>query len=130
MTRPPQPVYAATVREIGARSRKLPAPQAVVWDSLMVPAEPTARPWLNLLEDEVAPRVVFARKPDEITWSSLWPSRPNDTVHLTLSTVGSETLLKFTLLTPGELPDSSKTGHLRRRLNYLLFADLRFSYGQ
>lgn len=96
----------------------------------MMPGEPTARPWLNLLEDEVAPRVVFARKPDEITWSSMWPSRPNDMVHLTLSTVGSETLLRFTLLTPDELPDPSKTGHLRRRLNYLLFADLRFSYGQ
>jgi len=127
---PPQPVYAAPVREIGARARKLPAPQAVVWDSLMMPAEATARPWLNLLDDEVEPRVVSARKPDEIVWSSLWPSRPNDTVHLTLSTAGSETLLRFTLLTPDELPDSSKTGHLRRRLNYLLFADLRFSYGQ
>ena len=34
------------------------------------------------------------------------------------------------LVTPGEAPDQSKTGHLRRRLNQLLFADLRFSYGQ
>ncbi len=95
-----------------------------------MPAEPTARPWLNLLDDEVQPRVVFSKKPDEIIWSSLSPSRPNDTVHLTLTTVGSETLLRFALLTPDDLPDSSKTGHLRRRLNYLLFADLRFSYGQ
>ncbi|WP_245645576.1 hypothetical protein [Pseudonocardia acaciae] len=41
-----------------------------------------------------------------------------------------ETSLRFTLLTPDEAPDQSKTGHLRRRLNQLLFADLRFSYGQ
>ncbi|MBB5914421.1 hypothetical protein BJY24_003288 [Nocardia transvalensis] len=27
-------------------------------------------------------------------------------------------------------PDQSKTGHLRYRLNKLLFADLRYSYGQ
>jgi hypothetical protein len=112
------------------RARKLPVPQAIVWDSLVTPNEPAARPWLDLLEDEVEPHVLFARKPDEVVWSSLWPSRPNDTVHLTLSTSGSQTLLRFTLLTPDELPDPSKTGHLRRRLNHLLFADLRFSYGQ
>ena len=112
------------------RARRLPAPQTVVWDSLIMPAAPTVRPWRNLLEDEVEPKVLFAKKPVDIIWSSLWRSRPNDTVHLTLSAVGSETLLRFTLLTPDELPDSSKTGHLRRRLNYLLFADLRFSYGQ
>lgn len=47
-----------------------------------------------------------------------------------LATADSQTLLKFTLLTPDDLPDQSKTGHLRRRLNQLLFADLRFSYGQ
>ena len=34
------------------------------------------------------------------------------------------------LLTPGEMPDASKTGHLRKWLDYLLFADLRSSYGQ
>jgi hypothetical protein len=41
-------------------------------------------------------------------WSSLWPSRPHDQVQ----------------------PDQSKLGHLRKRLNHLLGADLRFSYGQ
>lgn len=51
-------------------------------------------------------------------------------MHLELTAAGSETLLKFTLLTPDDVPDQSKTGHLRRRLNELLFADLRFSYGQ
>jgi hypothetical protein len=34
------------------------------------------------------------------------------------------------LLTPGQAPDVSKTGHLRKWLNQLLFADLRYSYGQ
>jgi hypothetical protein len=60
----------------------------------------------------------------------LWPSRPNDEVHLELTAAGSETSLRFRLLTPDNPPDESKTGHLRRRLNELLFADLRFSYGQ
>jgi len=80
--------------------------------------------------DEVEPNVLLARKPDEVIWSPLWPSSPDDTLHLTLSTSGSETLLGFTLLTPDQSPYPSKTGHLRRRLNHLLFADLRYSYRQ
>ncbi|MEV7045674.1 hypothetical protein [Amycolatopsis sp. NPDC051061] len=84
-----------------------------------------------MLADEVDPRVLAAEKPSQVVWSSLWPSRPDDQVHfvLTASRDGG-TLLRFTLLTPDEAPDQSKTGHLRRRLNQLLFADLRYSYGQ
>jgi len=51
-------------------------------------------------------------------------------VHLDPTAVGADTSLRFTLLTPDELPDQSTTGHLRHRLNHLLFADLRLSYGQ
>lgn len=116
--------------EIGSRAQKLPAPPSVVWESLVDPHQPAARPWLNLLTDEVEPRVLSADEPSRVVWSSLWPSRPDDEVHFALADVAGETLLRFTLLTPGEMPDPSKTGHLRRRLNYLLFADLRFSYGQ
>ncbi len=71
-----------------------------------------------------------ADAPTRVVWSSLWPSRPNDRVVLELSALGQETALRFTLLTPDDPPDESRTGHLRRRLNHLLFADLRFSYGQ
>jgi len=118
------------VIEIGSKARKLPAPPAAVWDSLVDPQQPGARPWLTLLPDEVEPKILASEKPHRIVWSSLWPSRPNDEVHLALTAVGGETSLRFTLLTPDEAPDQSKTGHLRRRLNHLLFADLRFSYGQ
>lgn len=82
------------------------------------------------MPDETAPRVLKAEKPTRVVWSSLWPSRPNDEVHLELTEEQGETRLKFTLLTPDDVPDESKTGHLRRRMNQLLFADLRFSYGQ
>jgi hypothetical protein len=118
------------VVEIGSRTRKLPAPPSIVWESLVEPHRPGTRPWLHLLSDEVEPRVVEAEKPDRVVWSSLWPSRPNDQVHFELMAVGGQTSLKFILLTPDEAPDQSKSGHLRRRLNHLLFADLRFSYGQ
>jgi uncharacterized protein YndB with AHSA1/START domain len=115
---------------IGSKARTLPAPPSVVWASLTDPHQPGARPWLNLLADEVEPTVLASEQPSRVVWSSLWPSRPNDEVHLELSAAQAGTLLRFTLLTPDSMPDVSKTGHLRRRLNYLLFADLRFSYGQ
>ena len=117
--------------EFGSRARILPAPPAVVWESLTQPRKPGARPWLNLLDDEIDPRILRADAPELVVWSSLWPSRPADEVHLELAETGSgETRLRFTLLTPDSAPDESKTGHLRRRVNELLFADLRCSYGQ
>ena len=116
--------------EIGSRVRKLPAPQSVVWDSFVQPEREGTRPWLSLDADEAAPRILGAEEPNRVVWSSLWPSRPNDEVHFELAAIGSETSLKFTLLTPDEPPDQSTTGHLRHRLNHLLFADLRYSYGQ
>lgn len=97
----------------------------------MEPRRPGTRQWLHLLDDEVDPRVLAAEKPGHAVWSSLWPSRPDDRIQFALTTAADGgTLLKFTLLASGEAPDQSKTGHLRRRLNQLLFADLRFSYGQ
>ena len=51
-------------------------------------------------------------------------------VVLELADAGGETALTFTLLADGDMPDESKTGHIRRRINQLLFADLRSSYGQ
>lgn len=84
-----------------------------------------------MLDDEVEPTVLRSVEERSIVWSSLWPSRPRDEVWLEVADAGGgETLLTFRLLTPDEAPDESKLGHLRFRLNHLLFADLRFSYGQ
>jgi hypothetical protein len=116
--------------EIGSRARRLPAPPSVVWNSLVQPDREGTRPWLSLVADEVAPKILGAEEPHRVVWSSLWPSRPNDEVHFELVAIGSDTSLRFTLLTPDELPDLSTTGNLRYRLNHLLFADLRYSYGQ
>ena len=86
--------------------------------------------WLDLLDNEVPPRVLEAEPPTRVVWSSVWPSRPSDRVVLELAAAGGDTALTFTLLAEGGLPDDSKTGHIRRRINQLLFADLRLSYGQ
>jgi hypothetical protein len=87
------------------------------------------RAWLDLLPDEVAPRVLESERPSRVVWSSLWPSRPDDCVVLELSEELGGTALRFTLRAAGDPPDDSKTGHIRKRMNHLLFADLRFSYG-
>lgn len=94
------------------------------------PRQPRTRPWLNLLPDEVEPTISSADEPATVVWSSLWPSIPDVQVRLDLTADGSGgTSLRFTSLAQDE-PDPSKTGHLRRRLNQILFADLRYSYGQ
>jgi hypothetical protein len=117
------------VIEIGSRARNLPAPPRVVWLSLVDPHRAGTRPWLELLADEVEPRVLAAVEPERVVWSSLWPSRPDDEVHFELAPETGGTSLRFTLVTPHEMPDASKTGHLRKRLSHLLYADLRYSYG-
>lgn len=117
--------------ELGSRTRKLPAPPSVVWRSLAEPERQGARPWLGLLPDEVAPTVLEAEEPRWLTWSSLWPSRAQDVVRFELAaSPDGGTALTFRLLTGGGVPDASKLGHLRRRVNQLLFGDLRASYGQ
>ena len=116
--------------EYGARAQKLPAPPSAVWESLTEPRRAGARPWLNLVRDEVDPTVLESERPGRVVWSSLWPSRPDDRIVFALTAAGSDTSLHVALLTPDEPPDQSSTGYLRKRINHLLFADLRFSYGQ
>lgn len=116
--------------EYGRRTRRLPAPPGVVWADLASPKREGARAWLVLLSDEVEPDVFHTAPPKHLTWSSLWPSRPDDNVMFELEDHHGETALTFILLSAGDPPDDSKTGHIRKRMNQLLFADLRYSYGQ
>ena len=117
--------------EIGSRERALPAPPHVVWGSLTTPHRPAARPWLSLLEDEVEPRVLEAEPSQLVVWSSLWPARPEDVVRLELAPRDDGgTSLRWTLLSPAAPPGDSLSAHLRHRLDVLINADLRLSYGQ
>jgi hypothetical protein len=115
---------------VGSRERIQPAPVAVVWESLTDPRRPTARQWLELLPDEVDPRILETIKPERVMWSSLWPDRPDDLIRFDLRAAGRECSLRWTLIAPNVPPRSSKLGHMRFRLNVLINARLRFSYGQ
>jgi hypothetical protein len=116
--------------ELGRRTRTLPAPPHIVWGSLTDPRQPGARPWLNLLDEEVEPRVLDAVRPSLVVWSSLWPSTPGQVIRFDIASDGhTGTALTWTLTSPVEVDDAG-IGHRRYRLNKLIWADLRYSYGQ
>lgn len=116
--------------ELGSRERAQPAPPRAVWESLVHPDRTGVRAWLNLLDDEVEPRVLERERPRLVVWSSLWPDRPHERIRFDLRADGDGSVLRWTLTTTEEPPGSSKLGHMRRRLNVLINERLRLSYGQ
>jgi hypothetical protein len=118
------------VIEIGSRRRNQPAPPRVVFEALSSPNSDTSRPWLNLLADEQRPTVVRAEAPSLLMWSSLWPSRPDAVVQFDLPpSADGGTALCWTLRVAEPPPSDALVGHLRKRLNQLINADLRYSSG-
>jgi hypothetical protein len=97
---------------------------------LTKPHEPGARSWLELRADETEPKIIEASEPTFVVWTSLWPSRPDDVIRFDLRPSGGGTALRWTLSTPGAIPDAPEVGRLRHRMNFLINAQLRFSYGQ
>ena len=118
------------VQDIGSRAKNQPPPPHVVFEALTQPNRDPARQWLTLLADEQPPTVLEAQEPALVVWSSLWPRRPDARVRFDVLPAGGETSLRWTLLVEEPLPDASLTGHLRKRLNQLVNAELRYSFGQ
>ncbi|MGI9093366.1 MAG: hypothetical protein ACR2FF_08005 [Mycobacteriales bacterium] len=116
--------------EAGSRKRNQPAPPSVVFEALTQPDRAGARPWLHLLDDEVRPRVMQSDKPGLVVWSSLWIKRSDAVVRFDLPPGREGTDLRWTLLVEEPIPDDALLGHLRKRLNRLINADLRYSFGQ
>ena len=118
--------------ELGSRRRNLPAPPHVVFEDLTTPNRSEARPWLSLLDDEVAPQILESREPEHVVWSSLWPRRADAriTFELPQAGPGGGTDLRWTLTVDEPAPDDSLTGHMRKRINTPIHANLRYTYGQ
>lgn len=57
-----------------------------------------------------------------------WPGRPADKIVFELGDRHSETVLTCIFPSAGDPPDRSKAGHIRKRMNQLLFAELRNTY--
>ncbi len=116
--------------EVGARARTQPAPPWALFEALTQPRRQSARAWLGLLDDEVEPAVVEAEHPYLVVWSSLWTERPDARVRFELARDGSGSVLRWVLLVEGPEPEAAVLGHLRKRLNQLINASLRYSLGR
>lgn len=122
--------YVHRMQAIGSRRRNQPAPPRFIFEDLCDPYRQPARPWLHLLGDEVGPTVVESEIPHSVVWSSLWVKRPDARVQFDLEPARGGTDLRWTLYVDEPVPDAILTGHMRKRLNELINANLRFTYGQ
>jgi hypothetical protein len=97
-----------------------------MYEALSDPARDQARrEWLHLKDDEVAPRVLEAVRPDLVVWSSLWPDRPHDQIRFDIE----DQRLTWTLLGEATAGDEPRLDQLRHRINVIINADLRYSFG-
>jgi hypothetical protein len=119
------------VIEIGSRKRNQPPPPHIVCQSLSDPNRDPDRPWLHLLDDEQLPAAITTEPPHTVTWSSIWTRRPDAVIRFDLSTDGSDgTSLGWTVLVNEPGPDDALVGDIRKRMNELINANLRYTYGQ
>jgi len=114
---------------VGERIRDLPAPPTAVFADLVEPNRQPSRHWLVLLGDETLPTVLDAEEFTRVRWSSLWHRRPDAVLDIELTGSGGGTAVHRTLIADDPAPDVSLNGHMRKRVNELLFAHLRYSYG-
>jgi hypothetical protein len=115
------------VIEIGNRMRNQPAPPHVVREALLQPDRDPSRAWLALLDDEQRPRI--GSGDSHVTWSALWLKRPDAVIDFELQSSGGGTGLRWRLYVDEPRPDAALIGHLRKRVNEIINADLRFSFG-
>ena len=117
--------------EIGSRERNQAPPPHIVCQSLSEPNNGPGRAWLELLDDEQPPVTITTDPPHTVTWSSIWTRRPGAVIRFNLSTDGSDgTSLRWTVLVSEPAPDAALVGHIRKRMNELINANLRYTYGQ
>jgi hypothetical protein len=116
--------------ELGSRSKTQPPPPGVVWDTLVDPYRPASRQWLALAEGEVQPTVIESHRPSLVVWSSLWPERPLDQIRFDISGDGEGgSLLRWVLETNDDPPGDAMLGRMRYRINFLINAEMRYSFG-
>lgn len=123
--------YRLVVIEIGSRKRAQPAPPWVVFEALTQPDSDPYRPWLKLLADEQHPRIVRSEPASAVVWSSIWTKRRDAVVEFELTpSPDGGTTLRWTLHVDDPIPPEPLVRHMRSRLNQLINADLRFTFGQ
>ena len=114
---------------LGTRAKNQPAPARFVHEALIKPNRDPARQWLALLDDETAPLILESEEPRLVTWSSIWRKRPDARVRYGIQPTAQGCELRWTLLDVDD-PGPALVGHMCKRLNQLINAELRYSFGQ
>jgi hypothetical protein len=115
------------VQALRSRSRAQPPPARVIYEALSDPiADQARREWLDLHDGEIPPRVLQADFPSLVVWASLWPDRPDDQIRFDIE----DQRLTWTLLGEASDEDEARLDQLRHRLNVLINANLRYSFGR
>jgi len=110
--------------------KKQPPPPRIVFEALLHPDRDPARPWLSPGTDEVLPTVIESSAPSLVVWSSLWAARPDARVRFDLTPAGYATELRWTLFVDEPVPDDEAITRMCTRINRLINADLRYTFGQ
>jgi hypothetical protein len=115
------------MQALRSRSRAQPPPARAIYEALSDPiADQARREWLDLHDGELPPRVLQADFPSLVVWASLWPDRPDDQIRFDFE----DQRLTWTLLGEASDEDEARLDQLRHRLNVLINANLRYSFGQ
>jgi hypothetical protein len=119
------------VPEIASRRRTQPPPPHIVYEALTDPDRDPVRRWLILHNDEQRPTIAEAVEPNLVVWTSIWRWRPDARIRFDI--VGpphGSTTLSWTLIVDDPVPDRETTVRMRKRVNELINANLRFTFGQ
>ncbi|TJZ78119.1 hypothetical protein FCG67_13475 [Rhodococcus oryzae] len=117
--------------EVARKRRTQPPPPHVLYEALTNPDRDPTRPWLLLHDDEQRPSIAESVEPNLVVWTSLWLLRPDANIRFDIDGPprGSATLT-WTLILENPVPDVATIIRMRKRLNELINANLRFTFGQ
>jgi hypothetical protein len=113
------------MRPLRTRGKAQPPPAHALFEALSNPAA-DQRQWLHLRDDELAPVVLQSDPPATVVWSSLWNDRPRDVIRFDIR----DEYLTWTLLGEASEEDEPRLTALDHRINEIVNADLRLSFGQ
>jgi hypothetical protein len=66
-----------------------------------------------------------------VAWSSIWIKRPDAIIEFDLASDGGDGAnLTWSLSVNDPTPNNALIGHMRKRINQLINAELRYSFGQ
>ena len=118
------------MHKVASRRRSQPPPARFLFEALIDPHREPVRHWLDVRDNEIEPRIIEAVEPELVVWSSIWPDRPDAIIRFDIEAVGNSTTLCWTLFVEDRVPTESEVVRLRKRINTLINANLRFTFGQ